>query len=72
MELKCYLLDRMVEAREEEITPASGDTYTAYYCNLCDVAECHEDKERIIKEPAFEMSLLRKHQYDRVKKLKEG
>ena len=48
MELKCLLLNRMVEAKEGKFFPEDKrEGYEVYYCNLCEVAECREDKEYI-------------------------
>ena len=74
MKLKCYLLDRMVEAKEKVVIPPSGKKYNAYYCNLCGVAECQED-ERLVGmggTVAFTTSVFVKKNYDEVKMLAEG
>jgi len=66
----------MVEAEVKEVSPACGDTYTAYYCNLCNVAECVEDKKLVELGGlvAFGTSALVKKNYDSITKLleKEG
>ena len=45
MELKCYLLNRMVEAKEAEIALEGGGKCDVYYCNLCGARKCMQDKK---------------------------